>query len=393
MPNFKRVGQYIQGPMLIILAVFPASLAYALLTAVMALRLERDGVSPWLIGVNTAVFPFAILITSQLIPWLIRRSNSAILILAGMAMAGAGSILMGYYHSYTAWCLLRFGVGVGVAVLWLVAEAWLHAIVPENNRGRYHAWYAISLAVGFALGPQIVNLSGIDGLAPFTLTAAIGMTAGFAFFSMRVTAPQMILTSVWAIRPLLTKAPLAMGLALVGGAIETALFGLVPLFTIDIGLTVAGTLALISAFAIGHILLQPPLAILIDHISEKKVMIALTLSASLMAILLPFFAGTVFLWPMVVIWGGLVYGFYNLGITSLSHRFSPSELIKAHSVFVMSYQVGGILGPLAVGTTITLWGGMALPFSLASLALSVPCGIWILMGLQRWFRANQEHNK
>jgi len=393
LPNLKAIGQYTHGPILIIVAVFPASLAYALLTAVMALRLERDGIPPWLIGVNTAVFPLAILVTSQMIPWLIRRCNSGILILAGMAMAGAGSILMGYYHSYTAWCLLRFGVGVGVAVLWLVAEAWLHAIVPEHSRGRYHAWYAVSLAVGFALGPQIVNLSGIDGLAPFTLTAAIGMAAGFAFFSMRVAAPQMILTSVWAMRPLLTKAPLAMGLALIGGGIETALFGLAPLFTIDIGLTVAGTLSLISAFAIGHILLQPPLALLIDHISEKRMMIILTLSAAVMAILLPFFAGTVLLWPMVVIWGGLVYGFYNLGIASLSHRFSPSELIKAHSVFVISYQMGGILGPLAVGTTITLWGGMALPFSLASLALSVPCGIWILVGLQRWFRINQEHKK
>jgi len=384
LPNLNRVGGYIKGPILIILAVFPASLAYALLTAVMALRLERAGIPPWLIGVNAAVFPVAILITSQIIPWLMRRFNSAILILAGMAMAGAGSILMGYYHSYMAWCLLRFGVGVGVAVLWHIAEAWLHAIVPENSRGQYHAWYAVSLAIGFALGPQIVNLSGIDGLAPFTLTAAIGMTAGFAFFSMRVTAPQMILTSVWAVRPLLTKAPLAMGLALVGGAIETALFGLVPLFTVDIGLTVSGTLALISAFAIGHIVLQPPLALLIDHISEKKMMIILTLSASIMAILLPFFAGTVFLWPMVVVWGGLVYGFYNLGLASLGHRFSPAGLIKAHNVFVMSYQMGGILGPLVVGTAITIWGGVALPFSLAFLALTVPCGVWILVGLQRW---------
>ena len=38
-------------------------------------------------------------------------------------MAGAGSILMGYYHSYTAWCFAKIWVGVGVAVLWLVAEA------------------------------------------------------------------------------------------------------------------------------------------------------------------------------------------------------------------------------------------------------------------------------
>ena len=38
LPNFGDY-QYIQGPMLIILAVFPASLAHALLTAVMALRL------------------------------------------------------------------------------------------------------------------------------------------------------------------------------------------------------------------------------------------------------------------------------------------------------------------------------------------------------------------
>ena len=386
MPNLAGVNWHIRGPVLIIMAVFPASLAYALLTAVIALRLERDGVPPWLIGVNIAVFPLAILVTGQMIPWLVRRINPAMLILAGMAVSGAGSILMGYYHSYTAWCLLRFAVGVGVAVLWIVAEAWLHAATPESSRGRHHAWYAVSLATGFALGPQIVNLAGIDGLVPFTLTAAIGMAAGFAFLSMRATAPQMILTSVWALRPLLTKAPLAMGLAVVGGGIETAFFGLVPLFTVDIGLTTAGTLSLISAFAIGHILLQPPLAFLIDHVSEKTMMVILTLSAAVTAIILPFFAGTVFLWPTVVIWGGLVYGFYNLGVASLGQKFSPAELIKAHSVFVMSYQMGGIAGPLAVGTTISLWGGMALPFSLAALALSVPCGIWILVGLRQWFR-------
>lgn len=391
MPKLSGISRHIRVPVLIITAVFPASLAYALLTAVMALRLERDGISPWLIGVNTAVFPLAILMTGQMIPGVVRRINPAILILAGMALAGAGSILMGYYHSYAAWCLLRFAVGVGVAVLWIIAEAWLHAIVPESSLGRYHAWYAVSLAVGFALGPQLVNLAGIDGLAPFTLTAAIGMTAGFAFFSMRVTAPQMILTPVWALRPLWVKAPVAMGLAFVGGGIETALFGLVPLFTVDIGLTVGGTLSLISAFAIGHILLQPPLALLIDHVSEKTMMIILTLSAAITAISLPFFAGTVLLWPTVAIWGGLVYGFYNLGLASLSEKFLPSETIKAHSGFVMSYQIGGMAGPLAVGATTSLWGGTVLPFSLAALALSVPCGVWILSRLQRWSHKKPLH--
>ncbi|MEZ5647435.1 MAG: MFS transporter [Alphaproteobacteria bacterium] len=373
MPRLYDRNPSLNAPLVLIATVFPVSLAHAVLISVLALRLEQAGIAPWLIGLNTAVFPLATILTGPLVPVLLRWVNPATLAVGGMAVAGASAALMGFYSSLVAWFILRFAIGMGVTALWVVAEAWLNALAPEKGRGRIVAWYSVSLASGFAIGPQLVNLLGIDGILPFVVPAIVGFLTTMALLFIREKAPVMAMTPAQGVGSLLKRAPIALGLAAVSGSTEAAIFGLVPLFTVDIGLTKTGTLFFVSAFSVGSIILQPPLGWLIDHVSERRLTIILTLSAAISAAVIPYFAGTVLLWPSIVFWGGVVYGFYTLGLTSLGRRFPATELASANVVFVMAYQIGGTIGPPIVGAAMDQWGSSALLFSLAAVAVAVPC--------------------
>jgi len=51
------------------------------------------------------------------------------------------------------------------------------------------------------------------------------------------------------------------------------------------------------------------------------------------------------LWPLLLLWGGTMYGFYTQGIALLGESYPHAELADANTVFVIVYCGGGIVGP------------------------------------------------
>ena len=65
--------------------------------------------------------------------------------------------------------------------------------------------------------------------------------------------------------------------------------------------------------------------------------------------------GTWLLWPLLLLWGGTMYGFYTQGIALLGESYPPPELADANTVFVVVYCAGGIVGPSLGGLAMDAW--------------------------------------
>jgi MFS family permease len=70
------------------------------------------------------------------------------------------------------------------------------------------------------------------------------------------------------------------------------------------------------------------------------------------------------LWLTLVVWGGAMGGTFTVGMTLLGERFTGSALIAANAVFTMLFGIGGLVGPLAVGSAMSAWGPTAFPVTL-----------------------------
>jgi MFS family permease len=51
--------------------------------------------------------------------------------------------------------------------------------------------------------------------------------------------------------------------------------------------------------------------------------------------------------------GGVILAFYALGLAIVGERVAPANLAAANTAFIVTYQGGGLLGPVAAGIAMT----------------------------------------
>ena len=67
-------------------------------------------------------------------------------------------------------------------------------------------------------------------------------------------------------------------------------------------------------------------------------------------LLVPAAIGTpALLWPLLVLLGGLMGGLYTLSLALIGERFRGADLTQANTAFVMTFQLGAIVGPPYAG--------------------------------------------
>ncbi len=80
------------------------------------------------------------------------------------------------------------------------------------------------------------------------------------------------------------------------------------------------------------------------------------------------------LWPLLVLLGGLMGGLYTLSLALIGERFRGADLTQANTAFVMTFQLGAIVGPPYAGALMHLLGVAAFPLTL--IPPLAPAGGW-----------------
>jgi len=75
------------------------------------------------------------------------------------------------------------------------------------------------------------------------------------------------------------------------------------------------------------------------------------------------------LWAVVSTWGGTMGAIFTVGITLLGERFKAVGLVAANAVFSLFFGLGGMVGPLIVGTAMEEAGPSGFPISLVTVVL------------------------
>lgn len=343
--------------LMINLSVFGAGVAWGALLPLMALRLARQGVDASMIGLNTAMSPIAILAVGPFLPRLIARLGTLASICYGLSAAAVTVLLLPALPSLPAWFVLRFLGGAAVSVQWVVSETWLNLVASERDRGRVMGLYATVMALGFAIGPSLVGLVGIDGWTPFLLIVLAMLLSASPLPFSRGLAPAMPAHQQAPLIQLVRAQPLAMACAVLGGVADLALFSLLPVYGLRHSLDQAQILIAVSVFVGGNVVLQIPIGWLADHVSRRATLLLCILVTILGALLLRVAVGHgSWLHVLVFFLGGSTFATYTLGLGLLGDGFPRAQLAAANVAFVMAYQVGSAGGPILAGMAMDIIG-------------------------------------
>jgi MFS family permease len=334
----------------------------------LALELQRQGVSGLMIGVSSAVPAIGGLLITPFFPWLLRRFDTRSLLLVSVTISAA--CLFAYYliPNVWVWFPIRFVNGIVLVILFVVSETQINQLADDSTRGKLIGLYGTALAFGFAAGPVVLVLAGSTGFAPYLAIAILVLLASIPIS----LAPPMErgghgpARGVFAFIP---AAPTATFAALTFGALEQGSMTLLPVYGVRGGLTEEFAALFLTAFAAGNILSQLPLGLLADRIDRRLLLVLCALVSAMAIVLLPFARGTVFAAPVIFVFGGVVSGLYTVGLALLGQRFSGADLAASNAAFVMMYNFGGLAGPAIGGAAMENWPGYGLPLVFAVIAL------------------------
>jgi len=342
------------------------------------LAMNGWGEPGWRIGLVAAMPSVAIVTTIPLAPRLVRSIGAWPAMVGGCLLGTAALLLMPLLPNVPAWVVLRFLIGAGLALPWLLGETWLNALSTDRNRGRVLALYSAALFLGFAVGPQLLAVTGSDGWPPFLAAGGALFLAILPLLPLRSQAPDLRQPSTFSVAGLLRRSPVVAATALAAGFTEMAVFALLALAATRSGQSEAWGLTQLSAFLMGGIALQLPLGILSDRLPRRPLLFGLAVGGLLLALALPLAGGHDLLALAVCfLLGGALIGYYALGLAILGESFAGSDLAVANAGFILLYEVGSITGPAVGGLLIDgfpLWG---LPAPLAA-ASALLCGVLIV---------------
>ncbi|MDE1173179.1 MAG: MFS transporter [Parvibaculaceae bacterium] len=341
----------------VIVAMAMVNLIMGITFPLTALVLARQGVETSWIGLNAAMQALPVLFMTPLTPRLIKRFGPAATMFTGLVIAAMALPLMGLFPSLPIWFPLRALLGVAGCLLWATSEAWIHAMVEDDRRGRMMGIYSASAAAGFSAGPVILVLVGTNGVLPFLIGGGAmllgAVLMAFADWSRghfdtgRKGAP------VWG---LVFLAPAALLANFFFAAAEESVTSFFSLYALQFGMPEKIGLALLTIAALGAIALQFPIGWLADKMNRMALMVLL------IALTIVGYATLPFVLPGVIATGiaiffivGIATGIYTVGMVLMGERFTGGELAGASALTTAMWGLGALVGAPFSGAAMELW--------------------------------------
>ncbi|EFU41283.1 major facilitator superfamily MFS_1 [Paenibacillus vortex V453] len=349
---------------ILIAVVVAAGLSQGLLLPVLAIFLERMGISSSMNGLNAAalyVGSFAMtLVAERVLGWVGFKK----LIVSGLVLVMLSLVAFPLIPSVAVWFVLRVLVGIGDSALHYAAQLWVLMMSTAKNRGRSISFYGMSYGLGFSIGPLGIPLLKYGEAVPFLILAVL-----FLFILL------VVLFKLPNLKPEKGEngeqqpggrylksyrlAWFALIPAFLYGYMEAGINSNFPVYGLRSGFTLGEISALLPFVGIGGLLLQLPLGIWSDKFGRKRVLTIAGIVGGCCFLLIPV-AGTNF-WAILVLLtlaGGLVGSFFSLGLAYAADILPRVLLPAANVVASFHFNAGSIAGPNAGGAIMeTGWNG------------------------------------
>jgi MFS family permease len=147
---------------------------------------------------------------------------------------------------------------------------------------------------------------------------------------------------------------------------EQVAFSFLPVYAVGSGVSPQTGAMWLSLFVIGNLVLQWPIGWLADHLDRRAVLAGCTLaSAALVLLLSALPSHSILVLAVVLLWGGISFAIYPVGLALLGQRFSGGDIARANTAFTMLYILGGMVGRPVTGAAMDALGDPALGWTLA----------------------------
>ncbi|OCW56725.1 MFS transporter [Hoeflea olei] len=383
------IREEIHWPALIaaVSAITAVGIALGLGLPLLSVILEKRGVSPTMIGINSAMAGIAAMAAAPLSTLIAKRMGVVGAMVLSLVAAAASALGFYFAEALWMWFPLRLVFHGAITILFVLSEFWINTAAPPSRRGLVLGIYATVLSLGFAAGPLIFSVIGSDGPLPFVIGAGVILLAAVPILMARKENPVIETGPNHPFLRYVFLVPTATAAVFVFGAVESGGLSLFPVYATRTGFTESQGALLLMMMGLGNVLFQIPVGLIADRIGDRRRLLSLFAIIGLVGSLsLPFLIHNwVVTATILLFWGGCVAGLYTVGLAHLGDKLHGAELASANAAFVFCYALGMLVGPQTIGVAMDVAGHHGFAWSLAFFfALYVVLSLFrILLGPKR----------
>ena len=235
-------------------------------------------------------------------------------------------------------------------------------------------------------GQQSLRLGDPINFKMFLFTSILLALAIVPVALTRATHPDPVRKPQIDLKRLVNVSPTALAGCVIGGLITGSMWGLGPVYAQALNFELNQIATFMSIFVVGGLLFQLPIGRLSDYFDRRKVLLSVTIAATLPSIILSFgmAINPSLLFLSIGCFGGLVSTIYPLSISYANDYLTSEEILSTSAGFVLVFSIGAVIGPIVVSSIMNFLGSSGL-FILNALALLTLAGcIFWRMRIRQW---------
>jgi MFS family permease len=321
-----------------------------------SIRLEIEGYNTEVIGITTSALYLGILIGSLKIDrWVSRVGHVYSFVVIAIALT-ALVLLQSLWLNPWYWSFLRVLGGICTAGVFIIIESWLLMQSPPNMRGGILCIYLAVLYAALSLGQLLIDISNPRSIYPFLITAALAALSILPITLQKIAAPRIEQTSRLNLIQFYRISPLGFMGGVISGMVLAAIYGLVPVFAKEVGMSFSEIGTFMAVLIFGGFSLQWPIGRWADQAERRKVIQVISFITVFLAMGIGYVQQMWILYFLAWLFGGVSFTIYPICMAHACERVKEGEIVAATGGFVLSYSIGAVIGPLLAPIVMNLTG-------------------------------------
>ena len=364
--------QTVLGILPLLVGIFFIMLGNGMHFTLVGLRGDIEGFSAGALAIVTSAYFGGFLLGARTAPRLIKRVGHIRVFAAVGSFLSASLIALPLVVDPWIWTLLRALIGFCMAGIYVTAESWLNAEATNKNRGTILSIYMIAQTLGM-ISAQGLLMLGDASTASLFIVASILVSISFGPILLSVSStPAVEMSRSMPLRNLIRTAPLGTVGVFFLGTIFATQAGMGPVFASQIGFSAQQVSLFMAILFVGPLLFQVPIGWISDRIDRRRVIFATSALGAIFCLLgwaVGESRGHFFIIAFFI--GGVTMPLYALLLAYANDELSREDMPAASGGLALTFGCGAILGPLAAGFVMQVFGSYMFWIILAATFLMI----------------------
>ena len=364
--------QTVLGILPLLVGIFFIMLGNGMHFTLVGLRGNIEDFSAGALAIVTSAYFGGCLVGARTAPKLIQRVGHIRVFAAVGSFLSASLIALPLVVDPWVWTLLRALIGFCMAGIYVTAESWLNAEATNENRGTILSIYMIAQTLGM-ISAQGLLMLGDASTASLFIVASILVSISFGPILLSVSSTPIVeMSCSMPLRDLVRVAPLGTVGVFFLGTIFATQAGMGPVFASQIGFSAQQVSLFMAVLFVGPLLFQVPIGWISDRVDRRRVIFVTSALGAVFCLLgWTVSEGRGHLFIIAFLTGGVTMPLYALLLAYANDALSREDMPAASGGLALTFGCGAILGPLAAGFLMQVFGSYMFWIILAATFLMI----------------------